>query len=517
MRALDAVALAALCVAMLLAGLRWLRVAQREHYLAGAASRFADRWWRSSPLNLAAVSLAAVGAGLVFVWGPASLGEAVLLAVGPFGLGLKGRTSRLAWTRRLATVACAAGGIAAIAVGAGATGGGLGGSLRAAAVVALLVPLVLDAALFVTRPLEGVLAGRFVRRAVSRLERVRPVVVAVTGSYGKTTTKGYIAHFTSSRLATVASPASYNNRAGLARTVNEHLMEGTEVLVAEMGSYGPGEIAEMCSWMSPRISVITAIGPAHLERFRSLGRTLAAKAEIAASAEVVVLNVDDERLARLAERLAASGKKVVGASGRSDAAGVAVVPAEEGIELCLAGRRCGVVALEASDRPTALSNVACAAAVALELEVPAEEVLTRIPTLPVPPNRLQRYAADGGYVVLDDTFNSNPAGAKLALGRLRQEAPLGRRVVVTPGMVELGPTQFEENASFAEAAALVASDIVVVARTNRRALVEGARRSSTAAQLHTAEHLDQAVEWVRSHLAAGDAVLYENDLPDHYP
>src|SRR6202035_5977429 len=93
-------------------------------------------------------------------------------------------------------------------------------------------------------------------------------------------TKGYAAHLLGGSLTVVASPASFNNRAGLARAVNEHLTQGTEVFVAEMGTYGRGEIAELCSWVRPDVAVITAVGPVHLERFGSEERVLEAKAEI---------------------------------------------------------------------------------------------------------------------------------------------------------------------------------------------------------------------------------------------
>jgi UDP-N-acetylmuramoyl-tripeptide--D-alanyl-D-alanine ligase len=119
--------------------------------------------------------------------------------------------------------------------------------------------------------------------------------------------------------------------------------------------------------------------------------------------------------------------------------------------------------------------------------------------------------------VLDDTFNSNPTGARLALARLGAEATQGRRVLVTPGMVELGNCQFDQNAALAEDAAAVVSDMVVVARTNRRALAAGANRAVSPAAVVLVDRLDQAVAWVRGHLGPGDAVLYENDLPDHFP
>lgn len=498
-----------------LASLRWLRVAQREHYLPGAVSVFSWRWWRRTPLDAGAFAVGLAGA-VVSVWVPAAaLATAVVAAGAPLGLSLKGRTSRLVWTRRLATVAVAVTVLEAVVVAVGAAISGVEGAVVAAAVAALGVPAVIDLALLLLKPVERELAGRFVREAAAKLHEVNPVVVAITGSYGKTSTKGYVAHLIGADRDVLASPASYNNRAGLSRTVNEHLRPEVQVLVAEMGTYGEGEIDELCRWMTPSIAVITAIGPAHLERFKSLDRTLAAKAEIAEHAAVVVLNVDDERLAGLADRVQAAGKRVVRASGVDPHAAVAVVAARDGIELRVADKRVGVAAT-GSERPPSQSNAACAAAVALELGLAAESVLARLANLPVPPNRLQRYTAERGYVVLDDTFNSNPAGARIALGRLAHE-PAARRVVVTPGMIELGPTQFGENASFAETAARACTDVVVVARTNRRSLSAGVERATPKPNLVLVDRLDQAVEWVRRELGPGDVVLYENDLPDHFP
>jgi UDP-N-acetylmuramoyl-tripeptide--D-alanyl-D-alanine ligase len=119
--------------------------------------------------------------------------------------------------------------------------------------------------------------------------------------------------------------------------------------------------------------------------------------------------------------------------------------------------------------------------------------------------------------ILDDTYNSNPAGAAEALEALRLE-PATHRVVVTPGMVELGPEQFTANRRFGTAIAGVADHLLVVGRTNRRALLSGvAARPDSTVQVLRVDHREQAVAWVREHLGPGDAVLYENDLPDHYP
>jgi UDP-N-acetylmuramoyl-tripeptide--D-alanyl-D-alanine ligase len=120
-----------------------------------------------------------------------------------------------------------------------------------------------------------------------------------------------------------------------------------------------------------------------------------------------------------------------------------------------------------------------------------------------------------GVIVIDDTYNSNPVGARAALATLVDIDGGGRRVVVTPGMVELGEQQAQANREWAQAAAERATDLVIVGHTNRDSLVEGA--DGRRALVTVVDSRPEAVEWVRANLEPGDAVLYENDLPDHYP
>ena len=518
--ALDAAELAALLGACVPAGLRWLRVAQREHYLPGSLARFAARWWTSSPLNLAGALVALGAFAASFALPGVAFVSAAVVAAGPHRLAVRGRTSRLVFTRRLRLVAALGAALLALVLGAGAAAGGLAGARIGATAAVLALPLLLDLALAVLAPLEERLARRFVAQASARVGAVGPTIVAITGSYGKTSTKGYVAHLLAGRFCVLASPRSFNNRAGLARTVNELLLPGTDVLVAEMGAYGPGEIAEICTWLSPHVAVITAVGPVHLERFKSLERTLRAKAEITERAEVSVLNVDDERLARLADELGRAGRQVIRCSASSTDADVALVGDSEAMVLALGGEVVGRVPADPAARPAALGNVACALGAAHALGVPAAELLERLSGLPEPPSRLVVSEGASGVRVLDDTFNSNPAGTRLALERLaRLGGPGARRVVVTPGMVELGALQDAENAAFGAAAAEVASEVVVVGRTNRRALLEGLARAGRrpGAGVVVVETREEAVAWVRATLRAGDAVLYENDLPDHFP
>jgi UDP-N-acetylmuramoyl-tripeptide--D-alanyl-D-alanine ligase len=217
----------------------------------------------------------------------------------PVGLSLRGRTGKLQWTRRLSTIV-AVSTIASLVVA-------LLGSLTVrpwllAVAMVWAVPVVLDLATRALAPYERRKAQSFVDQAVARLQRVKPRVVAITGSFGKTSTKNHLVDLLAGDGGVVASPRSFNNRAGLSRAINENLADGTRVFIAEMGTYGPGEIAELCSWCVPEVAIVTAIGPVHLERMKTLDVIEAAKFEVTERASTVVVNVDDARLARCGPR-----------------------------------------------------------------------------------------------------------------------------------------------------------------------------------------------------------------------
>jgi UDP-N-acetylmuramoyl-tripeptide--D-alanyl-D-alanine ligase len=160
------------------------------------------------------------------------------------------------------------------------------------------------------------------------------------------------------------------------------------------------------------------------------------------------------------------------------------------------------------------TNVACSVAVASALGIDNATIAERLPTVPTADHRRQVVVSPSGITVIDDTYNSNPAGAAAAVETL-ERLNANRKVVVTPGMVELGARQRPENERFAEKAARIADDLIIVSRINRDALEFGAR--DQRATVHHVATREDAVEWVRAHLQAGDAVLYENDLPDHFP
>ena len=491
----------AACVAATVpAALRWLRVAQREHYLAPSVTRFAVRWWLSSWINRYLVVLSLVGVvGAIF--DPWFGLLAAVSQIGPVGLSIRGKTSPLEWTARLRRLAVVSG----LSVAIFFVVGGLADFGWLVAMGVVTFPVIVDAALLILGPIETRMGDKWVTRAANRLRSSGTKVVAITGSYGKTTTKQYAAHLISGMFRTVASPASFNNRMGLARAINDHLAPGTEVFIAEMGTYGPGEIAALCQWVKPDVSAIVAIGPVHLERFKSEERIVAAKTEILDGATAGVIGVDHPLLAKLAESRADSLRMITVSAGKTDA----TVKVEDG-QLVVQGRRVARV----PDGVFAL-NLGVAVGISMALGLSPDQIVPRLGNLPQPEHRQTVTTSEKGFAVIDDTYNSNPAGARKALDTLTRVGVGGRKVLVTPGMVELGPQQSPENLAFAAAASMVVDDILVVGKTNRSSLVEGSGRGEASVTVVASR--DAAVGWVRDHLGPGDAVLYENDLPDHYP
>lgn len=512
---------AGLAVGYAMQMVRWLRVLQREHYEPASMVRFWRRWtWpslrdatvgtlrRYRPLTLsyvlwctfpAAVVVAIFGHSVVVF-----VVDAVLYGVlCPWGLTPRGRTGALQWTRRARTVA-AVGLLTSLIVAA--VGVLLREGLFFGSLAVWIVPFTLATAARIVMPWESRLAGKFVARATLRLVRVHPTVVAITGSYGKTSTKNHLADLLGGDGGVVATPKSFNNRAGLSRAINENLADDTRVFVAEMGTYGPGEIRDLCEWCVPDIAVITAIGPVHLERMKNLEVIEAAKFEITERAGTVVVNIDDPRLAqwpsRLTQRVRTAGSMSLAADVRVAAQGGRWHVWVDGEDVAEMESMLGV-------QPT---NVACAVAAALEVGALPSELTRRLSAVRAVANRATVSTAASGVVVVDDTFNANPASARASLDVLGSLSVIGRRVVVTPGLIELGAKQYHENEGLAREVALRGFELAIVGRTNVGALWAGFGSDPRRFKVR-----DDAVAWVRESLVAGDAVLYLNDLPDQYP
>ena len=386
------------------------------------------------------------------------------------------------------------------------------------------VPSLLVAADYLMSPVQRAINASFSRRARSKLDEVAPVVVGVTGSFGKTSTKFAIAGVLGAPRSASATPGSYNTPMGVVRAINEGLMSHHSYLVVEMGAYREGDIAELCAFVRPTIGVLTAIGPAHLERFGSMEAIRRAKYEIVESLPddgVAIMNTDDltvrgladstERVSVVRYGLDPSGSPDVTARDHSfsPSGTEATIVDAGGGELQISTQLLG---------EHAIRHILAAVAVARSQGIPLAELGPRIATLEPVEHRLQLIPGAGGVTVIDDAYNSNPAGAAAALEVLADfdESEANRIVVVTPGIVELGELQAEENETFGRHAAAIADYLIVVGRVNRAAIVAGASGPTAKADVITTDTLDEATEHLKTLLRPGDVVLFENDLPDQY-
>jgi UDP-N-acetylmuramoyl-tripeptide--D-alanyl-D-alanine ligase len=392
----------------------------------------------------------------------------------------------------------------------------------ALATIALYVwaPLLIPAADWLLGPVQRAVNARYARRARRKLASVKPVVVGITGSYGKTSTKFAVGRLLGPEPDVLVTPGSYNTTMGVVRAVNELLEPRHRFFVVEMGARQRGDIAEIGRLVGHEVAVLTAIGVAHLESFGSRDAIKKGKLEIVDTLRrggVAVVNSDDPTIRGLRDELA--GVEVVRygleREGRPDVTATDVQVTRAGTEMTIADRRTGDT-LRARTRLLgrhSIGHVLAGVAVALHVGRDLASLGDAIAGLAPVDHRLQLIEAPGGVTVIDDAFNSNPDGAAAALEVLGS-MPARQRIVVTPGIVELGDLQREANEALGRHAAAVADVLIVVAKLNREAILAGA--AGGKARVMTVGSLDEATKELAGLVGSGDVVLFENDLPDQY-
>ena len=389
----------------------------------------------------------------------------------------------------------------------------------------LLAPELLLLANVVIRPIQAADNRRFVTRARKRLAEVDPLVVGITGSYGKTTTKNCVAAVAELRGPAYPTPASFNSFLGVVRAINEGLQARHRTFVVEMGAYRRGDVAELCELTSPRIGILTAIGPAHLERFGTLDETERAKGELAEALPAdgaLITRADDERCRRVAAERSPAPARLFAPFPHEDADVWA-----EGVELRDGRTVFRLRAREGDERGVQVkarllgehnvANLVAAAAAGLEMGLALDAIGRALAKVQPPPHRLAPIVNSGaGVVVIDDAYNSNPQGAAAALDVLASH-PAERRLLVTPGMVELGDRHEEENRLFGERAARVCDLIVLVGAEQTAPIRAGIEAAGFRGDgLHVVADASEAQALLARTTRRGDVVLFENDLPDLY-
>lgn len=379
------------------------------------------------------------------------------------------------------------------------------------------------AAVVILMPVEKAINRRYWNDA-SRILKSMPElkIVGITGSYGKTSTKHYLNRILEEEFDVLMTPGSFNTPMGVIRTVREMMKPYHKVFICEMGAKLVGDIKEICDLVNPQMGIVTAVGPMHLESFKTLENVQKTKFELvdALPAEgFAVINNDFEYCANrnvdnVSEaRYCLEGGNVEGCE--YVARNIRYTPS--GTDFTLTGP--DGLSLDLHTRLVGgcnISNLVAAAIIALRLGVSKEKIARAVAQIEQVEHRLSIKQTPGGVVIIDDAFNSNPSGSKMALEVL-SGFKNGKRIVVTPGMIELGEKQVELNKELGKEMAKTCDVAIVVGQYNRDAIVAGLKEGSFPEDsLHVVANFNEAQQVLAPMLKAGDAVLYENDLPDTF-
>jgi UDP-N-acetylmuramoyl-tripeptide--D-alanyl-D-alanine ligase len=396
---------------------------------------------------------------------------------------------------------------------------GIEAAFVASAVVVALGPLVLIAADACLAPYERHVQQSYEADAVRRVSEVRPFIIGITGSYGKSSTKAILAHILQFQGPTLAASGSINTLMGVTRHIREELVFGHQFMVVEMGAFKIGSIRRLCQVTPPAAGIITAVGDMHLERFGSAGEIVRAKGELASAVPaggLLVANADSPGALAIARAATHCRVKLYGERSTED-----LDTRLEQVRFTRRGTSFVLRTREAAfpcftpllGRPIIL-NIAGAFTLATATGVPPELAIAALRTLKPVSNRLE-VVEERGVTWIRDAYNSNQLGFRAAL-EVVAALPAARRFLATPGVIELGPGQFDVNRALSREAAAVCDSTLVVAEANREAFVAGHRDAGREARLVLVPSRSEAFRWLKERLQEGDAVILENDLPDLY-
>lgn len=377
-------------------------------------------------------------------------------------------------------------------------------------------------AVIILMPVEKIINRRYwndAKRILGGLPDLK--IIGITGSYGKTSTKHFLERILSEKFDVVITPGSYNTTMGVIRTVREIIKPYNNIFICEMGAKQKGDIKEICDLVHPSIGIVTAVGPMHLETFKKIENVQSTKFELIDSLPSNGLGVinDDFEFCRnrkvqnvKCERYSTSSRLI----GKEDywaenikysiSGTTFTIKSKDGFNIELTTRLLG---------DCNVSNLLAAVIVAHSLGLTEDEIKRGVQAIEPVEHRLSMKHTVGGVTILDDAFNSNPDGSRMALEVLK-EFKSGKRIVVTPGMVELGSRQHELNEKFGEYIAQSCDIAIVVGHYNREAITKGIEKGEFKGKLYEVDNFNEAQKLVNPMLQSGDTILYENDLPDSF-
>ncbi|GAB4554069.1 MAG: UDP-N-acetylmuramoyl-tripeptide--D-alanyl-D-alanine ligase [Anaerolineae bacterium] len=366
----------------------------------------------------------------------------------------------------------------------------------------------------------------FMRRAKQTLLASGATVIAITGSYGKTSTKHYLQHILSIRHRTFMTPKSFNTLMGISRTINDTYARDPhyDYFIAEADAYFVGENASICRLVEPKIGMVMTVGPMHLERLGSMENIAKAQYEIVESLPAdgaAFFNGDDPEVLAMAKRGYPQTRVIVSQKGLPEAQVQArnIKLSAQGLQFECYDTRTGLS--EIFDAPlygeANITNILMAAAVAIHLGLTLEQIAAQVSTLQPADHRMVRRVLPNGTVIIDDAYSANPVGTAAALGVLALHTESQHRVVISSGMFELGERAEMENRLLGERMASAATDIVLIGAKQTAPVKVGAlSKGFPEDRLHTVETLNEAVQVYQGILGPGDALLVLTDLPDTY-
>lgn len=382
----------------------------------------------------------------------------------------------------------------------------------------LLSPMVVLLANFINKPIEKAVNQHFINEAKKILSEMPDLtILGVTGSFGKTSVKYYLNTLLRAQYNVLMTPESYNTPMGIVKTIRGSLRATHEIFICEMGAKKVGEIKEICDIVHPTHGIITSIGPQHLETFFTLDNVKKTKFELADALPengLLLLNGDDQNIADYAYP-----RKHLTYAIHHDADYRAF-----DLEVSEKGTSFSVKAPDGeTERFTTkligthnVLNITGAIAFSHQLGIPLQKLKAQVRKLECVPHRLQLLDHPDALVI-DDAYNSNPTGTKAALDTL--SLITGYKILVTPGMVELGEKQEECNAEFGRNAAAVCDYVILVGKKQTEPIQKGLSEAGYPAEkIYLADTIGEAVKKAYAIDTNGQkrVILLENDLPDNY-
>ena len=344
--------------------------------------------------------------------------------------------------------------------------------------------------------------------------------IGITGSYGKTSSKNILSDILNIKYNALPTPRNLNTYNGLIMTVNNYMDKFTDIFIAEMGAYVRGEIAGLCKLVKPKYGILTRIGTAHLESFGSEENIIKGKFELIESLPsdgFAVLNGDDEK--QLNYKLKNKVKTIwIGIDNKD------VDVRATNIKYSNKGSSFDVIFKGDSKKyhfETKLLgnhnvyNILAAIACGREFDIDISDLEMAVKNVKPVEHRLELKKL-GNFYQIDDAYNSNPVGPENACKILGMMP--GTKVVVTPGMIELGEKEDEYNKIFGEQIAKVADIAILIGEKKTQPIKEGLLTSGfDKDKIVVFNDVRDAYPYI-SNLALNEEVyaLFENDLPDTY-